>query len=189
MPASCFYWHSRYLGSAVAMVVVPYMTHHLGPQAEFRVSGLLALAWTVMWWKVGSDNKEDIGDSGLDDSLTQVDEAIDSKKADPNPLLSRHESGSTVTNGRRSPPDFENASLTDSGKSIIPWGQLFASSAVWAIIANNFAFHYGTYVLMNWLPTYFGEYIGVPLNDLGGSYKVNNILTFLFGDHHSTCLL
>lgn len=182
--------HSRYLGSAVAMVVVPYMTHILGPQAGFRVSGLLALAWAVIWWNFGSDNTEDISDTSLDDSITQVDEAIDSKKADPTPLLSRHDSSSTVTlNGRRSPPDSAKASLTDSKKGDIPWVQLFKSSAVWAIIVNNFAFHYGTYVLMNWLPTYFGEYIGVPLNDLGGSYKVNDIATFPFDDHQSMCLL
>ena len=29
--------------------------------------------------------------------------------------------------------------------------------AVWAIIINNFTFHYAFYVVMNWLPTYFDK--------------------------------
>ena len=30
-------------------------------------------------------------------------------------------------------------------------------SAVWAIVINNFTFHYAFYVVMNWLPTYFDK--------------------------------
>ena len=36
-----------------------------------------------------------------------------------------------------------------------PWGPLLRSPAVWAIVVNNFTFHYAFYVVMNWLPTYF----------------------------------
>lgn len=35
---------------------------------------------------------------------------------------------------------------------------MLLSPAVWAIVANNFAFHYAFYVVMNWLPTYFNRY-------------------------------
>jgi len=35
---------------------------------------------------------------------------------------------------------------------------MLASPAVWAIITNNFAFHYAFYVIMNWLPTYFNRW-------------------------------
>eukprot|EP00967_Tisochrysis_lutea_P078448 scaffold106789_cov17-Tisochrysis_lutea.AAC.1 len=38
-----------------------------------------------------------------------------------------------------------------------PWRRMLASPAVWAIITNNFAFHYAFYVIMNWLPTYFNR--------------------------------
>jgi hypothetical protein len=38
-----------------------------------------------------------------------------------------------------------------------PWQRMLRSSAVWAIIVNNFAFHYAFYVVMNWLPTYFNR--------------------------------
>ena len=35
-----------------------------------------------------------------------------------------------------------------------PWLRMMTHPAVWAIIINNFAFHYAFYVVMNWLPTY-----------------------------------
>ena len=37
------------------------------------------------------------------------------------------------------------------------WGALFSHPAVWAIVANNFTFHYTLYVVMNWLPLYFDQ--------------------------------
>jgi hypothetical protein len=41
------------------------------------------------------------------------------------------------------------------------------SLPVWAIVINNFSFHYAFYVVMNWLPTYFnsggGRGCGCPL--------------------------
>jgi hypothetical protein len=36
---------------------------------------------------------------------------------------------------------------------------MLLSPAVWAIVANNFAFHYAFYVVMNWLPTYFNRWV------------------------------
>lgn len=38
-----------------------------------------------------------------------------------------------------------------------PWRRLLSSAAVWAIVVNNFAFHYAFYLVMNWLPTYFNR--------------------------------
>jgi hypothetical protein len=39
-----------------------------------------------------------------------------------------------------------------------PWGPMLRSPAVWAIVVNNFAFHYAFYLVMNWLPTYFNRW-------------------------------
>ena len=38
-----------------------------------------------------------------------------------------------------------------------PWGKMMRHRAVWAIILNNFTFHYAFYVVMIWLPTYFDK--------------------------------
>ena len=38
---------------------------------------------------------------------------------------------------------------------VTPWARLLRCPALWAIVVNNFTFHYAFYVVMNWLPTYF----------------------------------
>lgn len=48
-----------------------------------------------------------------------------------------------------------------------PWARLAASPAVWAITASNFAFHYAFYVVMNWMPAYYGRLLGAPLGGKG----------------------
>lgn len=56
-------------------------------------------------------------------------------------------------------------SLNDKGHSSggkgrpapTPWRRMMGSMAVWAIVINNFSFHYAFYVIMNWLPTYFNK--------------------------------
>lgn len=41
-----------------------------------------------------------------------------------------------------------------------PWRRMMLHPAVWAIVINNFTFHYAFYVVMNWLPTYFDKVKG-----------------------------
>lgn len=95
------------------------------------------------------------------------------KKEDPMPLLSpvgRRDGADVGGGGARSPTHPGNGRPdTNAG---IPWGVLMQSSAVWAIVTNNFAFHYATYVLMSWLPTYFQSHIGVGLSDMSSWYTV-----------------
>ena len=43
-----------------------------------------------------------------------------------------------------------------------PWARMLRHPAVWAIVVNNFTFHYAFYVVMNWLPTYFDQ-VHLPL--------------------------
>lgn len=190
----------RYLGSALSMLFVPNLTKHFGPKAQFVLSGLLALAWQAMWSKVGADNTDDIitgGDSKTDGTVTpvQMDEEGGEYIAQPfndgtTPLLlpSRSLSNGTgrpsVRGSSRSltssPPVSEMNTGGVAGSRVevgtgggVPWGVMIQSSAVWAIVANNFAFHYATYVLMNWIPTYFESHVGAPLSDMGDQYKVS----------------
>ncbi len=41
--------------------------------------------------------------------------------------------------------------------SSVPWRRMLLHPAVWAIVVNNYTFHYAFYVVMNWLPTYFEQ--------------------------------
>ena len=61
-----------------------------------------------------------------------------------------------------------------------PWRKIATSVAVWAIIVNNFTFHYAVYVVMNWLPTYFNDLIKAELSAIGVIKGLPYVLMFLF---------
>lgn len=177
------------------MLFVPYIARDFGPAAQFKASGLLALTWLAIWLSVGSDQPPDSGGNGgtrqaSAPALAEEGnmEAVPpfNKKEDPMPLLqpvSRKNSSDVGGGGSRSPshrsPNQRGSWRTDTSAGI-PWGLLMRSPAVWAIVTNNFAFHYATYVLMNWLPTYFQSHIGVGLSDMSSWYTVSLFL----GDMH-----
>lgn len=164
------------------MLFVPYIAKDFGPGVQFKVSGLLALTWLAMWWRVGSDQPPDSGGSGgirQAASPVRVEEGSMepvppfNKKEDPMPLLQlTGGKNSPDGGGGRSSPSHRGGCRPDSSAGI-PWCVLMRSSAVWAIVTNNFAFHYATYVLMNWLPTYFQSHIGVGLSDMSSWYTVS----------------
>jgi hypothetical protein len=56
---------------------------------------------------------------------------------------------------------------------------MLRSPAVWAIVANNFAFHYAFYVVMNWMPTYFSAVLKRDLSDLGPIKALPYLAMFL----------
>lgn len=164
------------------MLFVPYIAKDFGPGAQFKVSGLLALTWLAMWCRVGSDQPPDTGGSGgigkasapllIEEGSMEAVPPFN-KKEDPMPLLQpagRKNSGDGGGGLAKSPSDRGGCRPDTSAG--IPWGVLVQSSAVWAIVTNNFAFHYATYVLMNWLPTYFQSHIGVGLSDMSSWYTV-----------------
>ncbi|PON89901.1 Major facilitator [Trema orientale] len=72
-----------------------------------------------------------------------------------------------------------NRGSNDKG---IPWQRIIGSLPVWAIVVNNFTFHYALYVLMNWLPTYFEQGLRLSLQEMG-SYKMMPYLNmFIFSN-------
>ncbi|CAM9547503.1 unnamed protein product [Ectocarpus sp. 6 AP-2014] len=178
-----------YLGSALAMLFVPYIAEEFGPGMQFQVSGLMALVWLTTWWRVGSDQPPESGCGGSSSSGSHSPARVEegsmeamppfNKKEDPMPLLHSHGSHSTSSGaiggagggGGRDSKHGRGCGKGDGGTGV-PWGILIQSPAVWAIVTNNFAFHYATYVLMNWLPTYFQDHIGVGLSDMSNWYTV-----------------
>lgn len=64
----------------------------------------------------------------------------------------------------------------------IPWGAIMVSLPVWAIVVNNFTFHYSLYVLMNWLPTYFDQGLHASLHSIGPGKSAPYFIMFLFSN-------
>ncbi|KAI7982444.1 putative anion transporter 5 [Camellia lanceoleosa] len=81
---------------------------------------------------------------------------------------------------------FGETSLPIGGHSIksaqIPWKRIVLSLPVWAIVVNNFTFHYALYVLMNWLPTYFEQGLHLSLQKMGFSKMIPYFIMFLLSN-------
>ena len=138
-----------YLGSAAAIQFLPGVAHRFGdPSAIFRVDAALGAAWLALWLWFG----EDVPHREALIPVTAPD--CDGKAA---------------------------AAAADSARKQVgptPVAAIMRSSAVWAIVANNFAFHYTFYIVMNWMPTYFQSLIGRDLQTIGVGKPVPYIVMF-----------
>ena len=70
---------------------------------------------------------------------------------------------------------------TDSARKQMgptPVASIMRHPAVWAVVVNNFAFHYTFYVIMNWMPTYFQSLIGRDLQSIGIGKPIPYIVMF-----------
>lgn len=172
----------------MALLAIPFIVQHLGPAAEFRCAGLISLAWVALWLSVGSDRTEESSEY-TSSPVNDIEGNSAWGKAAQDTLIGNAEDqtpfirgGGSRSNRSRSPPDGKSSTAdveepggrTHGGTvGSIPWGVMMQSSAIWAIIMSNFAFHYATYVMMNWLPTYFQEYLHVSLYHMGNVFKVS----------------
>ena len=53
-----------------------------------------------------------------------------------------------------------------------------STTAVWAIVINNFTFHYAFYILMNWMPTYYDKVLGTDLSAMGSAKTLPYLTMF-----------
>ncbi len=67
----------------------------------------------------------------------------------------------TVPEGRA-----EGVEVASAGNAV-PWRRIFATPAVWAIVAVHFAHNWALYVLLAWLPSYFKATFDVSLANAG----------------------
>ncbi|CAM8932402.1 unnamed protein product [Rhodiola kirilowii] len=148
-----------YLGAAAGMLLLPSLIKLKGPQSVFSVEAFLGIMWSVLWLNYASDPPRSehpkATASGFGETLLPL----------------RGIQKSKVENGG-----------TSSKTSKIPWKKIMLSMPVWAIVVNNFTFHYALYVLMNWLPTYFEEGLHLSLQDMGSSKMMPYLNMFLFSN-------
>ncbi|GBF98302.1 anion transporter-like [Raphidocelis subcapitata] len=141
-----------YMGSAAAMLLLPSVAAAFGPASLLRVVGLLGLAWLALWLAVGRDVPQR---EALIPLVSYAARGPASAAAPPPPPP------------RAPPPPPKPRAAAAAAAARTPWRGMLGSAAVWAIVLNNFAFHYAFYVIMNWLPTYFNSVLGRELSDLG----------------------
>ncbi|KAF8402722.1 hypothetical protein HHK36_010811 [Tetracentron sinense] len=149
-----------YLGAAAGMLVLPSLVKFRGPQSVFLAEAALGAMWSLLWFKYASD-----------------------------PPRSEHPKATAAGFGESLLPikaSMQKLKVGDGGSSVrtakIPWRRIFFSLPVWAIVVNNFTFHYALYVLMNWLPTYFEQGLQLSLQDMGSSKMMPYLNMFIFSN-------
>ncbi|KAF7825900.1 putative anion transporter 5 [Senna tora] len=144
-----------YLGAALGMLLLPSLVKLKGPQSVFVAEAALGTMWCLLWFKYASDPPR-----------------IENPKENPELLLPiKGTQKLKVENGK-----------LPMKNSQIPWMKILTSLPVWAIVVNNFTFHYGLYVLMNWLPTYFELGLQISLHDMGSSKMMPYLNMFIFSN-------
>ncbi|KAL4614749.1 hypothetical protein ACB092_07G075600 [Castanea dentata] len=148
-----------YLGAATGMLLLPSLVKYRGPQSVFLVEAALGAIWCMLWFKYASDPPRSehpkATASGFGESLLPVKGSQKMK--------------------------VENGGIS-SKTANIPWKKILLSLPVWAIVVNNFTFHYGLYVLMNWLPTYFEKGLQLSLQEMGSSKMMPYFNMFIFSN-------
>ncbi|KAH7529155.1 hypothetical protein FEM48_Zijuj05G0154500 [Ziziphus jujuba var. spinosa] len=149
-----------YLGAAMGMLFLPSLVKYKGPQSVFIAEAALGAMWCILWFKYASDPPRSehpkATAAGFGESLLPIKGSQKMK----------------VENG--------GSSVRSAAK--IPWKRILISFPVWAIVVNNFTFHYALYVLMNWLPTYFELGLQLSLQEMGSSKMMPYLNMFIFSN-------
>ncbi|KAF3788576.1 putative anion transporter 7 [Nymphaea thermarum] len=155
-----------YLGAAAGMLFLPSLVKFKGPESVFLAEATLGALWALIWFKLSSelphrDSLKAAG-PGFGESLLPLSEIKENK-------------------GRLQKMKLENG-VGSVHVPKIPWKGIILSLPVWAIVINNFTFHYALYVLMNWLPTYFEQGLQLSLQEMGSSKMLPYLNMFLFSN-------
>ncbi|XP_019058052.1 PREDICTED: probable anion transporter 5 isoform X1 [Tarenaya hassleriana] len=141
-----------YLGAAIGMWLLPALVEFRGPESVFLVEALAGGIWSVLWFWYATD-----------------------------PPRSEHPKAMAVGFGGSLLPTNLNQNGSVHPKTTkIPWKKIMVSLPVWAIVVNNFTFHYALYVLMNWLPTYFELGLQLSLQKMDSSKMMPYLNMFAF---------
>ncbi len=172
-----------YFGAAAGMLWLPTLVAKRGPQAVFRAEALMGAAWAVLWMRFSCDppRSELPKASALGFGAST---AFERAKLLHHPVQIADENGE-ISSGRLHHDLLglkKKAVVIKTSSSGIPWKPILISLPVWAIVVNNFTFHYALYVLMNWLPTYFDKCLNVSLHNMGMSKMLPYLVMFIFSN-------
>jgi ACS family sodium-dependent inorganic phosphate cotransporter len=156
---------ASYAGTALAFGLSPLLISRYGWQTVFYTFGGLAIVWLPLWLPqsvLGADG----GPSSSGSSSSSSSRLKKDGKASP---VDDGGSSSSDTEGQ---PLLPGAAAAGGSSGLAPAATGFAAlmrrREVWAICATQYAQSYGMYGLLTWLPSFFSDYYGVAVADLGG---------------------
>ena len=148
--AASYSTSGMYLGSALGMLLLPPLWQRSGSAVCYLAVATLCAASGAAWVTAGDDGP--LAAAGHQQQQQKQQQGL---LPGPGPPL-----GSGGGGGAGATP-------WRIGKGT-PWRAMLGSSAVWTVVASNFAFHYTFFVILNWLPTYYTAQ-GVDLGTAAGT--------------------
>src|SRR5208282_141055 len=118
------------LGAAIAPPLVVAIMVTLGWQWVFYICGAIGILWSVLWYFTYRNMPEERASMDRDE-LAYI-RGIDEK-------------------GNIKPPQIEKTAT-------VPWGILFRSPNMWAIMCAYFTYVYCLWIFLSWLPSYLVEF-------------------------------
>jgi len=118
------------LGAAIAPPLVATITTTLGWRWVFYICGVIGVLWAILWYWTYRNLPEE-QKSVSRDELAYI-RGVDEK-------------------GNIKPPQIEKTAT-------VPWGTLFRSPNMWAIMCAYFTYVYCLWIFLSWLPSYLVDY-------------------------------
>ncbi len=75
----------------------------------------------------------------------------------------------------------DSAPPRTNAEAIVPWGKMFKTPAIWALIVNHFCSNWVLYMLLAWLPSYFSGALGLSITNAGIYSAAPWLSMFVFG--------
>jgi sugar phosphate permease len=118
------------IGAAIAPPLVVLIMTTLGWRWVFYICGAIGILWSFLWYLAYRNMPEDQGSVSRDE-LAYI-RGVDEK-------------------GNIKPPQIEKTAT-------VPWGTLFRSPNMWAIMCANITNVYCLWIFLSWLPSYLVDY-------------------------------
>ncbi|WIA32968.1 hypothetical protein OEZ86_006131 [Tetradesmus obliquus] len=136
-------------GNLVGLVLSPLILVTFGWKALFYTFGLLGLPLMAVWLAIApKPNKAAAAAAAGGDSTA---EALQQQQQ-------QQQQGSDASNSSSS----SSSSSSGQGEAVSVW-QLLSHRATWAIIIVNIVNHWGYFIYLNWMPSYFSKALGFDL--------------------------
>ncbi|CAI5709394.1 unnamed protein product [Hyaloperonospora brassicae] len=149
------------LGTISALIISPAIMAASGWQRIFVVFGAFSFVWVVAYVFRGASRPED------DPRITVEERRFILRNRIANP---------STTCQHRADQDIHT----------LNWRVLLTSRPAWAIYVAHMCYNYSWYILLGWIPQYFGQVLNLDLTKKGGlaaalPYMCGYIGTLLFG--------
>ncbi|KAK9768539.1 hypothetical protein K7432_000750 [Basidiobolus ranarum] len=179
---------ASYAGAILALLIsAPIAASSLGWRWIFYIFAIMGFGWNIPWYLFSASSPDQHSGTSPFESLYGKERDQDCpayvrvNSEDHDSFHERPESPEEIEDSIEQAHSTESDEILDvdvvhspvmhhtsaSSGNNIPWGDIFASKEVWAILLNQFCNSWGFYVLLSWLPTYYKDVFDVDLNELG----------------------